>query len=613
MKRFICLCVLVASYLCFLLPEKAWAAETSGTCGKKATWSLDETTGTLTISGAGVMELDLLYPWPDIKNVVTRIVIEEGITGLCDKAFVDFTEVTEVVLPESIQVISQWAFNGCVKLKSINLHDKIKEIGSSCFVNTALTEVTLPKGITRIEGSTFLNCTSLTKVICQSETIQIGDNAFKGCTSLTEIKLQGSGITDIGSNAFDGCIQLKSIPLDGDLYRISKEAFRGCTSLKELVLPDGVGYLYENAFAFSGLERITLGKNVHDIDADTFKDCPSLKFIEVDTENPNFHNDENGALYDTARLTLRYVPQGFSGEFTVEAGTKLIGSYAASNCVGITDLVMPDGVQEIKDNAFWGCSNLESVVFSDSIYFIDHAAFFGCTSLKAIDLPLYIQAIDYEAFANCESLKDITFYGFAGIHDDAFLNVTATVHYPSYLHQWENYLGDYGGKLTWEPYQCSDHLLVTTPITEPTCTKTGWTGLGVCAHCGITLQEAETIPATGHTFGEWKIIDSSMEEGVWVEHSCKDCGYAEQKFLDPLEMGPTVPYTDPTEFPTDPTEATDPTTEPTQTPTQPTIEPTQPAPTSSNDNQSTWIIIVVSVLIIAGGGAAGFTFSKKSK
>lgn len=95
MKRFICLCVLVASCLCFLLPEKAWAAETSGTCGKKATWSLDETTGTLTISGAGVMELDLLYPWPDIKNVVTRIVIEEGITGLCDKAFVDFTEVTD--------------------------------------------------------------------------------------------------------------------------------------------------------------------------------------------------------------------------------------------------------------------------------------------------------------------------------------------------------------------------------------------------------------------------------------------------------------------------------------------------------------------------------------
>ena len=626
MKKIVCLCILAALCLCVLLPGRVQAVQTSGTCGKGATWSFDTMTGTLTISGTGRIDLDYQNPWSDIKSTVTRIVIEEGITYLCEFAFSEFSEVKEVVLPESISAIGQWAFQGCTKLESINLHDKIEEIGPTCFAGTALTEVTLPKGIKRIEGGTFLNCINLTKVICQNETIQVDDSAFKGCVNLTEITLQGGGITDIGRNAFDGCVKLKNIPLDGDLYRISKEAFRGCTSLTELTLPDGVGYLYENAFAFSGLQRITLGRNVHDIDDDAFKDCPSLKFIKVDPENPYFHSDENGGLYSTTHNTLLKIPEGFSGTFTVRDGTRLVGSYAASNCMNLTDLVVPDSVEEIGDHAFENCKNLKSITLPDNLDFIANGAFWGCNSLTTIDFPWYIQAIGDQAFGNCENLTDITFHNIVGIDSNTFFNVTATVHYPSYRPDWANLLHNYGGQLTWEPYDCESHDVFTFPALEPTCTTEGHTEFRGCRICGITLLEAERTPAAGHTYGVWEIVDSSAE-GVLVKRSCEACGHTEQKPLDESYSPqtnpsgtPTSPEDTPTEpsgSPSDPTQTpTDPTQTPTDAPTEPTQVPddlTQQDIMSESPEKFPWVLVIVGILAVASAGTAGFLFGRKRK
>jgi hypothetical protein len=387
-----------------------------------------------------------------------------------------------------------------------------------------------------------------------------------------------------------------------------------------LVLPDGVGYLYENAFAFSGLERITLGKNVHDIDADTFKDCPSLKFIEVDTENPNFHNDENGGLYSTTHNTLLKIPEGFSGTFTVRDGTRLVGSYAASNCMNLTDLVVPDSVEEIGDHAFENCKNLKSITLPDNLDFIANGAFWGCNSLTTIDFPWYIQMIGDQAFGNCENLTDITFHNIVGIDSNTFFNVTATVHYPSYQSGWKDHLWNYGGKLTWEPYDCESHDVFTLSL-EPTCTTEGHTEFRGCRICGITLLEAERIPATGHTYGEWEIVDPEAEGGILVERSCVNCSHKEQKLLEPQDLGPSDPSiapTDPTDTPTEPTQApTDAPTEPTQGTAEPTnapSDPTQPDIAIKEAPKSfPWVLVIVGVLAVAGTGAAGFLFGRKRK
>ena len=447
---------------------------------------------------------------------------------------------------------------------------------------------------------------------------------------ITEVIIE-DGIDFIHERIFDGYVNLKKVTLGNDLNSIPSEAFRGCTSLKELVLPDSVTTFAANAFFGSGLERIHLGKHIIGFDEEAFEGCSALKFIEVDPENPYFHSDENGGLYSTTHNTLLKIPEGFSGTFTVRDGTRLVGSYAASNCMNLTDLVVPDSVEEIGDHAFENCKNLKSITLPDNLDFIANGAFWGCNSLTTIDFPRYIQAIGDQAFGNCENLTDITFHNIVGIDSNTFFNVTATVHYPSYQSDWKDRLWNYGGKLTWEPYGCENHDVFTLSL-EPTCTTEGHTEFRGCRICGITLLEAERIPATGHTYGEWEIVDPEAEGGILVERSCVNCSHKEQKLLEPQDLGPSDPSiapTDPTDTPTEPTQApTDAPTEPTQAPTDAPTEPTQgtAAPTNAPSDPTQpdiavkaapksfpWALVIVGVLAVAGTGAAGFLFGRKRK
>ena len=92
-KRFISL-LLAMALLLGLLPQmglKAHAATASGNCGAEGdgsnlTWSFDEATGVLTISGNGRMEEysnpDYRAPWFDYREAITTLVLPEGMISI---------------------------------------------------------------------------------------------------------------------------------------------------------------------------------------------------------------------------------------------------------------------------------------------------------------------------------------------------------------------------------------------------------------------------------------------------------------------------------------------------------------------------------------------------
>jgi len=104
-------------------------------------------------------------------------------------------------------------------------------IGTGAFANcTNLSSVVLPDSVTDIFTNAFLNCTNLLSVSISNTVIDIGDGAFKNCVALSGVALPSS-VTTIGSNAFEGCTDITSVSIPGSVKTIGSFAFKGCTGL----------------------------------------------------------------------------------------------------------------------------------------------------------------------------------------------------------------------------------------------------------------------------------------------------------------------------------------------------------------------------------------------
>lgn len=193
------------------------------------------------------------------------------------------------------------AFSGFIHLSSVTFGSSLKEIGTSAFQGTGITEADLSKCIKLTSVKGFDNCKNLTKVILPVSCTEIGDRCFSNCSLLktiesgndkTEGKVVLSEIVNrIGNNAFEGCSLITSIrcnttkgmtighsafknctgltqfvQLYGTLTYSSQVIFEGCNSLKYIVLPEqfdmeSTGPLVKGLTQFSSDAYICINRN----------------------------------------------------------------------------------------------------------------------------------------------------------------------------------------------------------------------------------------------------------------------------------------------------------------------------------------------------------------
>lgn len=131
-------------------------------------------------------------------------------------------------------------------------------------------------------------------------------------------------------------------------------------------------------------------------------------------------------------------------EVIIPEGIFEIGDDAFSYCDNLKRVIIPIGVCIIGKCAFQCCKNLSEVILPKRLTRIGEAAFYGTPSLKSITLPYGVTTIQRqtfmasgleeiilpdsvydlreEAFADCENLKRVTVNGLARLGKEAFIS-----------------------------------------------------------------------------------------------------------------------------------------------------------------------------------------------
>ena len=227
------------------------------------------------------------------------------VTVVGRKAFAGFANVGRLVLPDSIRIIEEQAFQGALiqtdipkhvesigdnafqgaGLQTVTLPGTLKKMGKFVFRRSFVREVVVEEGVTVIGECAFGECSKLTSVSLPSTLQGIGGYAFHQTRALESVKLP-SGLTWIGERAFNGS-GIRKISLPDTLTELNLGVFSTCKNLTAVTIPQQVTEIPELAFSGSGLKDVTVPAGVKKIEKSAFRDCRQLRRITI--LNPECH------------------------------------------------------------------------------------------------------------------------------------------------------------------------------------------------------------------------------------------------------------------------------------------------------------------------------------
>lgn len=165
---------------------------------------------------------------------IEKIVVSEGIEILGNGVFINCKELKEVVLPRTLRRIGTSDPTGCPKI----LGTMTKLEGT--FEYTALEDVVIPDSVKYIGEYAFANCSRLQRVVLPDGLKEIRENTFCWCKSLREVVFPEE-LRVVGMEAFEGCEALQNVTLPEGVNSIEQGAFAGCRNLESIYIPDSVG------------------------------------------------------------------------------------------------------------------------------------------------------------------------------------------------------------------------------------------------------------------------------------------------------------------------------------------------------------------------------------
>ncbi|MCD8089181.1 MAG: leucine-rich repeat domain-containing protein [Clostridiales bacterium] len=413
------------------------------------------------------------------------ITLSEGLNHIGDSAFWGCEKLTSITIPSTVSSVDLHAFAYCTALEEVTLSEgNLSYLGEGVFINcTSLKEIYIPNGVYGLYNELFYGCSSLTTVYLPSSINWIDDDVFYGCDNLAYISYDGTednwsslsigngndalnnvtftystfdwsiedgvlyitgsgsmpdysedddnrapwyysydqinsiviedGVTSIGKLAFDNSGTVETITINGSIRSIGNAAFRG-SGITSITLPDSLKSIGDYTFQYcNNLTTINIPENVNSISRRAFVSCANLESITAD-ENSNYFCSDNGILY-SKDMTSIYATGSANPNITnlvIPDSVNYIYDNAFTDCLAIETLTISErDYIYIGDWAFMGCTNLVSADIYGSAPRITSYTFQGCTSLESVTIPTSVSRIEEYAFGDCSSLKTVNYDG----------------------------------------------------------------------------------------------------------------------------------------------------------------------------------------------------------
>ena len=377
--------------------------------------------------------------------------------------FINGEEITELVIPNSVTSIGNYAFMGCSSLTSATIPNSVTEIGSNIFNRcTALASVSLPENLTKISDGMFYECKNLASVIIPEGVTSIGRCAFQE-SGLTSIVIPNS-VTTIGIQAFNVCYSLTSLSIGSGLKDLTNGYFFMCQNLTkvefasiedlcninfdgqkmnnplfyahhlyingeevtDLVIPNSVTQIGVMTFInCSSITSVTIPESVTEIDSSAFSGCNGITTVKMYKETPlsncPFTSRAEATLYVPVGCKAAYEAADYWKEFKEIIEMSSFITFADANvkaiCVQNWDTNGDGELSEDEAAAVTSLGvvfkgNTEITSFNELQYFtglteIPRQAFMSCSNLISVVIPDNITQIGYSAFDDCYALASI--------------------------------------------------------------------------------------------------------------------------------------------------------------------------------------------------------------
>ena len=346
--------------------------------------------------------------------------IPKGIQSIADYAFYRCSNLTEIMIPDTVTVIGSDAFCRCSGLSEITIPETITSIGEGVFSGcSSLTRISIPGSITSIGNGMFYGCNSLTEIILPGTVAVIGEDAFRDCSSLTHIMLPDA-LGSIEAGTFSGCSSLTDIAFPDSITSIGYHAFENCSSLTEIILPDSGVYIGDYAFENCvSLASVTFPNSVSGMGRNPFAGCGVPISVHILPDHPVYSVTDNSLVEKQSGRLVSYLGGQEARTYTVPNDIRIIGDSAFMNCMGLKEITLPYGLTTIENSAF-NNSGLKTITIPDSVMSIEGYTFARCDFLKEIVLPAGITSIENNLFAFCPMAHITIPDGVTSIGDNVF-------------------------------------------------------------------------------------------------------------------------------------------------------------------------------------------------